>query len=71
MTSNVRGDEMTPKNRTLESKNRTLWGVENCQKLSDIIYERSPTIKNATFDISKNILGPVHLLDQTDKWEYL
>ena len=29
------------------------------------------TIKNATFDVSKNILGPVHLLTPTDKWDYL
>ena len=27
--------------------------------------------KNATFDISKKILGPVHLLTKTDKWDYL
>ena len=44
-----------------------MWG----QKSSDIMYEWSPTIKNATFDISKNILGLVHLLNQMDKWEYL
>ena len=25
----------------------------------------------ATFDISKKILGPVHLLNKTDKWDYL
>ena len=29
------------------------------------------TIKNATFDISKKNLGPVHLLTKTDKWDYL
>ena len=29
------------------------------------------TIKNATFDISKKNLGPVHLLTKTDKWYYL
>ena len=28
-------------------------------------------MKNATFDISKKNLGPVHLLTQTDKWDYL
>jgi hypothetical protein len=28
-------------------------------------------MKNATFDISKKILGPVHLLTKTDKWDYL
>ena len=34
------GFEMTPKNWTLEGKNRTLggWGVKNHQKSSDIIY---------------------------------
>ena len=36
------GSEITPKNRTLEGKNRTLGGggVKNCQKLSDIINGR-------------------------------
>ena len=29
------------------------------------------TIKNATFDISKKFLGPVHLHPKTDKWDYL
>ena len=29
------------------------------------------TIKNATFDISKKILGPVHLHPKMDKWDYL
>ena len=29
------------------------------------------TIKNATFDISKKILVPVHLHPKTDKWDYL
>ena len=29
------------------------------------------TIKEATFDTSKKILGPVHLLPKTDKWDYL
>ena len=29
------------------------------------------TIKNATFDISKKSLGPVHLYPKTDKWDYL
>ena len=29
------------------------------------------TIKNATFDISKKCLGPVHLHPKTDKWDYL
>ena len=28
-------------------------------------------IKNATFDTSKKILGPVHLHPKTDKWDYL
>ena len=28
-------------------------------------------IKNATFDTSKNFLGPVHLHPKTDKWDYL
>ena len=28
-------------------------------------------MKNATFDISKKNLGPVHLLTKTDKWDYL
>ena len=28
------------------------------------------TIKNATFDISKKFLGPVHLHPKTDKWDY-
>ena len=28
-------------------------------------------IKNATFDISKKILGPVHMHPKTDKWDYL
>ena len=28
-------------------------------------------MKNATFDISRKILGPVHLLTQMDKWNYL
>ena len=28
-------------------------------------------MKNATFDISKKILGPVHLHPKTDKWDYL
>ena len=32
---------MTQKNRTLEGKNRTLGGVKNRQKSSDIIYVRS------------------------------
>ena len=27
--------------------------------------------KGAAFDISKKILGPVHLLPKTDKWDYL
>jgi hypothetical protein len=35
------GSKMTPKNRTLEGKNRTLGGVKNRRKLSDIIYARS------------------------------
>ena len=28
-------------------------------------------MKNATFDISKKILGPAHLLTQINKWDYL
>ena len=28
-------------------------------------------MKNATFDTSKKILGPVHLHPKTDKWDYL
>ena len=28
-------------------------------------------MKNATFDISKKFLGPVHLHPKTDKWDYL
>ena len=28
-------------------------------------------MKNATFDTSKNFLGPVHLHPKTDKWDYL
>ena len=28
-------------------------------------------MKKATFDIIKKILGPVHLLPKTDKWDYL
>ena len=32
---------MTKKNRTLEGKNRTLRGVKNGRKSSDIIYVRS------------------------------
>ena len=28
-------------------------------------------MKNATFDISKKLLGPVHLHPKTDKWDYL
>ena len=44
MMSDFRGDvasEMTPKNRTLEVKNRTSggMGVKNCQNSSDIIYD--------------------------------
>ena len=44
MMSDFRGNgesEMTPKNRTLEGKNRTLGGMggKNRQKSSDIIYE--------------------------------
>ena len=27
--------------------------------------------KNATFDITKKNLGPVHLLTKMDKWDYL
>ena len=29
------------------------------------------TIKNATFDISKKFLGPVHLHPKTNKWDFL
>ena len=29
------------------------------------------TIENATFGSSKKILGPVHLLTKTNKWDYL
>ena len=28
-------------------------------------------MKNASFDTSKNFIGPVHLLLKTDKWDYL
>ena len=28
-------------------------------------------MKNATFDISRKILGPVHLHPKKDKWDYL
>ena len=28
-------------------------------------------MKNATFDISKKFLGPVHLHPKPDKWDYL
>ena len=28
-------------------------------------------MKNVTFDVSKKILGPVHLHPKTDKWDYL
>ena len=28
-------------------------------------------MKNATFDTSKKILGPIHQLPKTNKWDYL
>ena len=67
---------MTPKNRTLEGKNRTLGGggVKNRQKLSDIIYVRSlrfgtanlpKTKPNLNFGSFKNC-SPPNLCIHTD-----
>ena len=40
-------------------------------KNTKIIQQSWITIRNATFDASKNFIGPVHLLPRTDKWDYI
>ena len=51
------GSKMTPKNRTLEGKNRMVGGVKNDQKKSDIIYGCSLTafIKGCKWNIKQFI----------------
>ena len=65
---------------------KELWGLVVCSEwidfilinqwhIADVGTDLSTLIKQlsvyATFDISKKVLGPVHLLTKMDKWDYL